>query len=128
MNFTKPLAGRVTSKFGTRTHPITGKKSFHNGVDISAPIGTDILAPDSGIITEVWNHERGGKCLALVNSSGIRFGFAHLHHRLAKLNQLVNKGEHIAESGNTGASTGPHLHFTVKINDQWQDPERHFRF
>lgn len=122
MTYLRPVAGKITSKFGNRIHPISGKLTFHNGVDISCPVGSDIIAPDSGTITEYWDHPRGGKCLAMVNAQGVRFGFAHLGHRLVKKDQLVNKGDHIAESGNTGASTGPHLHFTVKVNDQWQDP------
>lgn len=122
MKFLKPVTGRISSRFGNRKHPITGKLSFHNGIDIAAPIGTPVIAPDSGKIIEYWDHVKGGKCIALFNGS-VRFGFAHLNKRLVTLNQLVNKGDVIAEVGNTGASTGAHLHFTVKVNGVWVNPE-----
>lgn len=128
MNFQKPINGRVTSRFGPRTHPITGQRTFHNGVDISAPVGTDIVAPDSGRISEVWDNPKGGKCIAMIGRTGIRFGFAHLDEQLKKVGEIVDKGDVIAKSGNTGASTGPHLHFTVKQNGNWVNPETYFKF
>jgi len=123
-----PVKGRITSGFGDRIHPITKKKSFHNGIDIAVPVGTPVLAPENGRITEVWDHLKGGVCLAMVSSSGTRYGFAHLSRRLRKINERVIEGEEIALSGTTGASTGPHLHFTVKKGGQWQDPDKYFIF
>lgn len=125
-----PLRGRITSKFGNRIHPVTGVKvSFHNGVDIAAPVGSQIVAPSNGRITEIWDHPRGGKCLAMVGDNGIRYGFAHLSdNKLKNVGDQVNEGDIICKSGNTGASTGPHLHFTVKVNGQWEDPSKHFNF
>lgn len=122
-----PLKGKITSKFGSRRHPITGKQSFHNGVDIAVPVGTAIQAPADGVVTERWDHDRGGRCLA-IECSGIRFGFAHLCKRFVLTGDKVKAGETIAESGNTGASTGPHLHFTVKVNGAWVDPLKYFTF
>lgn len=127
-NFINPCKGRISSKFGNRVHPVSKKTSFHNGVDIAVIVGTPVLAPADGIITEVWNHEKGGKSLAMVSKSGVRFGFAHLSYQLGTKGQKVKSGELIARTGNTGASTGPHLHFTVKINGAWQDPMLHFSF
>ncbi len=124
-----PLKGRVSSPYGNRTHPVTGvKTSFHNGVDIAVPIGTPIVAPQDGKVTEVWNSPKGGKCLAMVAADGTRYGFAHLSVQAAKTGQAVKQGEVIAMSGNTGASTGPHLHFTVKKNGMWHDPQKFFKF
>lgn len=129
MNFQNPVSGRITSRFGPRKHPITGQtKSFHNGIDIAVPIGTDVLAPDSGRISEVWENEKGGKCMAIIGRTGIRFGFAHLDQQLRKVGEIVNAGDVIAKSGNTGGSTGPHLHFTVKQNGNWVNPETYFKF
>ena len=123
-----PLKGRISSRFGYRKHPVSGaNSSFHNGIDIAAPVGTAILAPADGIITESWNHDKGGICLAMM-AGRTRFGFAHLDKRLVKVNDPVKAGETIALSGNTGASTGPHLHFTVKINGTFIDPERVINF
>jgi murein DD-endopeptidase MepM/ murein hydrolase activator NlpD len=127
--YTKPLNGKLTSKFGERTHPVTKiKGSFHNGIDIAAPVGTPVLAPADGKITEVWDNEKGGVCLAMETPDGIRFGFAHLSKRYASWSQEVKQGQQIAASGNTGASTGPHLHFTVKQNDEWIDPLTIFKY
>ena len=124
-----PIKGKVTSKFGYRVHPVTKiKGSFHNGVDIAAPVGTIVVAPEDGRITEVWDNATGGKCIAMCSMDGKRYGFAHLNRQIAKLNQFVVAGEVIAESGNTGASTGPHVHFTVKINGSWVNPENYFKF
>ncbi|PKN85401.1 MAG: hypothetical protein CVU46_11150 [Chloroflexi bacterium HGW-Chloroflexi-8] len=125
-----PVKGRVSSKFGYRIHPITKeKKSFHNGVDISAPEGTPIVAPVAGKITEFWTHDRGGHCLALTSADGLlRFGFAHLSKRFVSRGAVVKQGELIANVGNTGVSTGAHLHFTMKKNGSWIDPQLHFSF
>lgn len=125
---TTPLTAPITSRFGKRKHPITGKLSFHNGVDIACPIGTPIVAPENCLVTESWDHPLGGKCLALLSSDGTRYGFAHLHRRLVRKDQTVPEGQPIALSGNTGRTTGPHLHFTVKILGTWQDPLKHFKF
>ncbi len=121
-----PVNGKITSSFGHRKHPITGIDSFHNGIDIACKSGTPVVAPDYGIITEVWNHDRGGKCLAMVSTDGVRYGFAHLSKRLVKKDQPVLCGQIIASSGNTGQSTGPHLHFTVKKLGVWVDPALDF--
>lgn len=123
-----PVKGRITGRFGNRTHPITKIRSFHNGVDIAVPAGTAILAPEDGKVTEVWDHIKGGKSLAMVSSSGYRYGFAHLSKQLKKVGELVSEGETIALSGNTGSSTGPHLHFTVKQNGTLIDPMSIFKF
>jgi len=123
-----PLKGRISSGYGNRIHPITKKSSFHNGVDIVAPIGTDIVAPEAGTITEFWDNVKGGHCLAMVSATGKRYGFAHLSNRLVKLHDHVSEGQVIAEVGNSGASTGAHLHFTVKVADQWTNPIIYFKF
>jgi len=123
-----PVKGRITGRFGNRIHPVTKTQSFHNGVDIAVAIGTPVLAPETGRVTEVWNHDKGGKCMAMVSQSGIRFGFAHLSEQLKKTGDSVNMGDTIALSGNTGASTGPHVHFTVKKNGSWVDPLKYFNF
>ncbi len=122
-NFVNPVPGKITSRFGVRKHPITGKESFHNGIDIACKVGTPVVAPDYGMVTEVWSHELGGLCLAIESTEGVRYGFAHLSKRLVKKYQPVLKGQVIAKSGNTGQSTGPHLHFTVKRLGMWVDPE-----
>jgi len=123
-----PVFGRISSKFGYRIHPITKKRTFHNGVDIAVPEGEPIMAPEKGKITEHWDHPKGGNCIAMVGESGRRYGFAHLSIRRFKIGQSIDEGNCIAMSGNTGASTGPHVHFTVKEGGQWVDPCKYFKF
>ncbi len=113
-----PLSNRVTSKFGERIHPITGVKSGHNGIDLSAVSGTPVVAPEDGTIVNVYSNEAGGKQLIFKGISGLRYGFAHLHSNSIFANgSSAKQGSTIALTGNTGKSTGPHLHFTVTDND-----------
>ncbi|MCK9452869.1 MAG: M23 family metallopeptidase [Bacteroidales bacterium] len=123
-----PLKGRISSKFGQRKHPITGVVSFHNGLDIAASIGTPVVAPSDAIVQRVWNHPKGGKSLSIITPAGLRFGFAHLSKRLVKEGDKVSAGQAIALVGTTGASTGPHLHFTVSKQGQFIDPLKYFTF
>ncbi len=118
---TNPVAGKITGRYGVRKHPVTGTIQFHNGVDIACPVGTPIMAPLDGEITELWNHSTGGKSLAM-KSGNTRFGFAHLSSYSSAIGQKVKEGEIIAYSGNSGRVTGPHLHFTVTDNGRLKDP------
>jgi len=113
--------GRITSPFGYRQHPVTKQKgSFHNGIDISCQIGSEVSTPVDAMITEVYDHEAGGKTIIIKDiNSADRFGFAHLSKQIVEVNQLVPKGSVIALSGNTGKSTGPHLHLTYAIGGKW---------
>lgn len=124
---TTPVKGRISSKFGPRIHPVTREQSFHSGVDIAVPVGTPVVAPVDGTVVEVWATARGGKQLAMTGE-GYRFGFAHLSVQRGKRGQKVKAGEVIALSGNTGASTGPHVHFSVRQNNAFIDPETLFKF
>ena len=108
-----PVEGRVTSKFGNRTHPVTGVASFHNGIDIAVPVGTPVKAPMRGTVISTGSHPTGGLQMVLQHPNGWRTGYAHLSQYVAKVGEEVVQGETIALSGNTGASTGPHLHFTI---------------
>lgn len=123
-----PVIGKISSPFGKRKHPVTGVMSFHKGVDIACPAGTAVVAPADGKIHKLWTHPRGGMCLSMVTPDGIRYGFAHLENRLVKEGQDVKEGDVIALSGNTGHSTGPHLHFTVQVEGKWRDPLEYFDF
>ena len=126
---TVPVKGRVTSKFGSRKHPVTGVITNHNGVDIAAPLGTPIVAPLDGTVIDVNTHQTGGKQLIIKHINGYRTGYAHLSKYAVNKGDKVKQGQVIAYVGNTGVSTGPHLHFTVtnpmgiKVN-----PEDYFTF
>ena len=111
-----PVEGRVSSKFGQRVHPITNVTSGHNGIDIAVPIGTPVLAPADGEVFSTYSTATGGLQMIVRHTNGMRTGYAHLRKYTADLGDKVYKGQQIAEVGNTGASTGPHLHFTVTDN------------
>jgi murein DD-endopeptidase MepM/ murein hydrolase activator NlpD len=125
--FSKPVTGRISSKFGNRTHPISGVLSFHNGIDIAAPTGTPIQAPLDGEILRIWDGGAGGKSMQVVHAGGWITGYAHLSSYNKVVGDKVKKGEAIAFVGNTGSSTGPHLHFTLTTPKSLKvDPEAYF--
>lgn len=110
---------RVTSNFGTRIHPITGRKHTHTGIDFGAPSGTPIYAAESGrvVISEVWSTY--GNCIIIDHGNGLWTLYAHIRNGglLVDEGESVKKGQKIAEVGSTGNSTGPHLHFEVRKNE-----------
>jgi murein DD-endopeptidase MepM/ murein hydrolase activator NlpD len=110
---------RVTSNFGTRVHPITGKKHTHTGIDFGAPSGTPIYAAEGGrvIISQVWSTY--GNCIVIDHGNGLWTLYAHIRNGglLVDEGDTVKKGDKIAEVGSTGNSTGPHLHFEVRKNE-----------
>lgn len=103
----------TSSKYGTRTHPISGVKKFHNGIDIAAPTGTPIIAPADGTVESVWFDSLNGNAIKIKHSNHTT-GYAHLSKTNVTKGQKVKQGAKIGEVGSTGGSTGPHLHLTVK--------------
>lgn len=119
-----PVRGRITSYFGPRPDPFTGDISYHNGIDIAAPLGAPVKAPLSGTVSAVYTHERGGLTVVMHLTNGMRAGFAHLLATNVHPGQRLRKGDVFATVGQSGAATGPHLHFTLKQGEQWIDPEK----
>ena len=117
---TSLYSGRITSGFGMRT--MGGERGFHNGIDIAMPVGTSLKAPESGRVVRTWDDARGGKQLQFLGDSGKTYGMAHLSEQIAKVGQRLDAGALLAKSGNTGRSTGPHLHLTVTSNGKKIDP------
>jgi murein DD-endopeptidase MepM/ murein hydrolase activator NlpD len=118
-----PVQGKITSPYGMRTHPISGVEKFHNGIDIAAPIGTDIFAPASGTVTKKYSDSLGGKSLVIKHDNGFSTGYAHLSGWNVEIGDRVKTGQIIAQTGNTGASTGPHLHLTMRDqNGEYVNP------
>jgi murein DD-endopeptidase MepM/ murein hydrolase activator NlpD len=113
-----PVLGRITSKFG-EPRP----SGPHNGVDIAAPIGTPVRAPFTGVVTFTGYTERGGNTVVMELENGYRAGFAHLSRIDVATGDAVGKGVVIGAVGSTGTSTGPHLHYTLKRDGEWVDPE-----
>jgi len=117
-----PVVGRISDKFGYRTDPFTRKKTNHEGLDIAAPLGTDIKAAASGKV--IYSGRKGsyGNVVILEHEHQIRTVYAHASKLLVKVGQEVKKGEVIAKVGSTGRSTGPHLHFEVLVSGTPVDP------
>ncbi|MGI5874479.1 MAG: murein hydrolase activator EnvC family protein [Bacillota bacterium] len=114
-----PLAiqGRVSSNFGYRIHPISGTRRLHAGVDIAAPAGTPILAAESGTVIRVQNLSTGyGHNVIVAHGSNISTLYGHMSSINVSVGQTVSRGQRLGGVGSTGASTGNHLHFEVRVN------------
>ncbi|MCO5260980.1 MAG: M23 family metallopeptidase [Crocinitomicaceae bacterium] len=92
------------------------------------PQGTPVLAPKSGTVKNVYSNTQGGNQLIIDHTQGFRTGYAHLSKSVVSIGQKIRKGQVIAYSGNTGHSTGPHLHLTLRKNGELVNPEDYFRF
>ena len=120
---------RITSPFGRRTSPTTGASTNHNGIDLATPMRTPILAPADGTIGYVVTNDAGGLQVAIdIKGHDLRVGFAHLDQSTVRNGQLVHQGDIIAYTGNSGRSTGPHLHLTVKDSFGMQNPTKYFDY
>jgi murein DD-endopeptidase MepM/ murein hydrolase activator NlpD len=117
--------GVVTSKFGFRRHPITGRRSMHKGIDIAAKSGTDIVAMADGLVIFSGRKSGYGNIVQLRHANGLETRYAHNSRNLVKEGDLVKKGEVIAKLGSTGRSTGPHVHFEVRKNGEAVNPMRY---
>lgn len=109
---------RLSSNFNPRRlHPVTGRVSPHNGTDFAMPIGTPITAPANGRVERVGNHHAAGRYIVVRHDNGYRTRYLHLSQPLVSQGERVTMGDRIALSGNTGRSTGPHLHYEVIVNN-----------
>lgn len=111
-----PVRGRLSSGFGWRYHPVLRKKKYHNGQDIAVPSGTSVLAADSGVVLVSGWKGGYGNFVAIDHGNGISTCYGHNSRLLVQVGSKILKGQTIALSGNTGLSTGPHLHFEVRRN------------
>ncbi|MBT9130289.1 MAG: Murein DD-endopeptidase MepM [candidate division WS2 bacterium] len=117
-----PLSGPIVSHFGWRRHPIWGGRDFHRGVDIMAPYGSAVRASAEGKVIDVGYLGSLGLTVTISHRDGISTVYAHLSKRAVKENQLVSKGQIIGFVGTSGFSTGPHLHYEVRLNGNPVDP------
>ncbi|MEK3885180.1 peptidoglycan DD-metalloendopeptidase family protein [Paenibacillus sp. PL2-23] len=110
---------RVSSNFGTRIHPISGKKHTHTGIDFAAPQGTAIYAAESGVVIVSQNWSGYGNCIIIDHGNGLWTLYGHIMNGglLVDVGDEVKRGDKIAKVGSTGNSTGPHLHFEVRKNE-----------
>ena len=117
-----PVCGTVTSDYGNRIHPITGEESFHSGRDIAADEGTDILSVFDGVVTDTGVGELSGNYVKIDHGRGLTALYCHCSSVYVKTGDAVRKGDIIAAVGETGAATGPHLHFEIRRNGELTDP------
>jgi murein DD-endopeptidase MepM/ murein hydrolase activator NlpD len=120
-----PVRGRISSYFGWRKHPVLKKKKYHNGLDLAVPSGTPVKAADGGVVLVSGWRGGYGNFVAIDHGKGISTCYGHNSRLLVGVGQRVEKGQKIAISGNTGLSTGPHLHFEVRVNGNPVDPLRY---
>jgi len=120
-----PTGGWVTSGFGWRVSPFTGKREFHKGLDIAGPSGTPIYAPSRGVVAFVERDPAYGLVVNLTHGPGLVTSYAHLSRVAVKVGQVVQRGEVVAYIGDTGRSTGPHLHYEVRISGIPVNPMRY---
>lgn len=118
-----PVPGhhRITSPFGYRIHPILGYKKFHTGIDISGANGTPVVAAASGTVIASRFMGGYGNCIMVDHGSKVTV-YGHLSGRAVSVGQSVSGGQTIGYIGSTGMSTGPHLHFEVRVNGSVQNP------
>lgn len=114
--------GKITSKYGNRTHPILKSVKFHRGVDIAVSIGTPVYSGIKGIVTFAGKKGNYGNLVEIEGNDGIKVRYAHLNSIDVVTGQKVSDGEKVAETGNTGMSTGPHLHYEIIIDENPVNP------
>ncbi len=122
--FVYPVRGRLTSGFGYRNDPFTGRRSFHNGVDWAAPVGTPVGAAMAGRVVDTGRNSVYGRYVVIQHPRGYQTLYAHLSQIIVQTNQRVGQRQRIGRVGNTGRSTGPHLHFSIFRNGQPINPLR----
>jgi murein DD-endopeptidase MepM/ murein hydrolase activator NlpD len=119
-----PTKGWVTSYFGPRKSPFTGRRVMHEGLDIAANTGTPVIATADGIVTRVGYSTGYGKEVVIDHGYGYRTIFGHNSKILVKSGQRIKRGDRVALVGNTGQSTGPHLHYELRMNGVPIDPRK----
>jgi murein DD-endopeptidase MepM/ murein hydrolase activator NlpD len=110
------------SPYGPRVHPITGKRTFHHGIDVAMPVGTPLRAGADGVVAHKGSAGSGGVTLILKHANNMHTVYYHLQKPSAlRVGAPVKAGDIVAYSGNTGASTGPHLHYELRKSRNWGD-------
>lgn len=117
-----PVVGALTAGFGGRTDPFTGQQEFHPGLDISTPVGNRVVAPANGTVVRISFENGYGRLLEIAHGFGINTLYAHLHSVRVTEGQRIRRGDLLAVVGTTGRSTGPHLHYEVRVNGKPVNP------
>jgi murein DD-endopeptidase MepM/ murein hydrolase activator NlpD len=119
-----PVPGKVTSGFGARHDPITGEDSQHSGLDVGAPEGTPIRVPAGGVVLSAGPKGGYGNAVEVDHGNGLVTLYGHAAELLVSKGEFVQPGQEIATVGSSGRSTGPHLHFEVRVGGRAVDPSR----
>jgi murein DD-endopeptidase MepM/ murein hydrolase activator NlpD len=122
-----PVLGHITDSFGERLDPFSGEGAFHTGVDVSADYGASVHATADGIITIAENHAGYGRLVVIDHGFGITTWYAHLSSFSAIAGARVKRGEVVGYTGISGRSTGPHVHYEVRVNNAPVNPWRYMR-
>ena len=122
-----PVEGAVTGSFGERIDPFNGEGAFHSGVDISTSFGTPVIAPADGVVTFADFLGGYGRAIVVDHGRGISTRYGHLANFAVIAGQQVHRGDTIGYVGLSGRSTGPHLHYEVRINDTPVNPHKYLR-
>lgn len=122
-----PVEGRVTGSFGERIDPFNGEGAFHLGVDISGELGEPIIAPADGFVTYAEQLGGYGRAVVLDHGNGVTTRYGHMSGFAVAVGQRVRRGDVIGYVGNSGRSTGPHVHYEVRINDTPVNPYKYLR-
>jgi len=120
----RPIDGPLSSGFGFRTDPFTGRTALHTGLDFPAPTGTKIHAAAGGVVLSTDHHPAYGNLLQIDHGNGLVTRYAHTSKILVEQGDLIRRGQVVALVGSTGRSTGPHLHFEVMVDGSQQDPRK----
>ena len=122
-----PVPGRITSAYGRRVNPISGREEFHRAIDLSAPKGSPILATADGIVSfSGWNGG-GGNVIVIEHGHGYSTYYAHNKRNAVQVEQLVKRGDLIGYAGATGRATGSHVHYEIWKNDRAVNPKKYIQ-
>ncbi len=119
-----PVNGRISSPFGLRTDPLSGAHRHHGGLDLAAPAGTPVLGAGAGVVVRAENAGNYGNLVVLDHGDGLETRYAHLNDIEVKVGDRVEAGTPVGSVGDTGRTTGPHLHFEVRRNGSAENPLR----
>jgi murein DD-endopeptidase MepM/ murein hydrolase activator NlpD len=117
-----PVHGLLGNGYGWRRDPFTGMRDFHQGLDLVAPLGTQVVAPADGIVTKAGPAGGFGNSVFISHGYGIITRYGHLSSLTVRVGQRVKRGDVVATVGNTGRSTGPHLHYELLVHQRNVDP------
>lgn len=117
-----PKESRLTSGYGYRNDPFTGKRAFHGGIDLAVPENTEVVSCGAGKIVKAGHNRTNGNFVIIDHGNKYKSYYGHLSQLLVKKDDEVKKGQVIGLSGNTGMSTGPHLHFQITLDGKTIDP------